>query len=382
MIVLYCIYCYRPKLLNLSLEIVDNIGVPSASLEKDRQDQRLAHVLEGRYLDESLIPNDPDEDPNMYDLPLADALSATSAFNAPLQVIPWHMTGEMEEEEPILSSSSSSSSATSLSSSSMLPFPSDNTAAMYDEYTFNTLLNSLPLAIQMLDPVTLQMIAQNPTVLSTLLSADGQLVDEHNLALLQNCATVEDYFAMILPPAASSSSGGYYGSQGNHWNDNNFSSMHQQPWQSSQGLEDNLQMFMNTTTTSYGVIGGGGNVQIPPSRDLSHSLGGGGGRSGSGSGSASRFPTTKASTPCRFFNTPKGCMNGDKCPFGHFLDTASSSMSGMGGMSGGGSGRSGPGQRGPGAAGPGSRSHRMSEGPAGGGGGGGSGRGGPKRSRK
>ena len=53
MIVLYCIYCYRPKLLNLSLEIVDNIGVPSASLEKDRQDQRLAHVLEGRYLDES-----------------------------------------------------------------------------------------------------------------------------------------------------------------------------------------------------------------------------------------------------------------------------------------------------------------------------------------
>lgn len=29
---------------------------------------------------------------------------------------------------------------------------------------------------------------------------------------------------------------------------------------------------------------------------------------------------TKAATPCRFFNTPKGCQFGDKCAFGHFRD--------------------------------------------------------------
>jgi hypothetical protein len=34
-----------------------------------------------------------------------------------------------------------------------------------------------------------------------------------------------------------------------------------------------------------------------------------------------RFPTTKAATACRFFNTPKGCQFGDKCSFGHFLPT-------------------------------------------------------------
>ena len=35
-----------------------------------------------------------------------------------------------------------------------------------------------------------------------------------------------------------------------------------------------------------------------------------------------KFPSTKAATPCRFFNTVKGCQFGDKCPFGHFLGSA------------------------------------------------------------
>ena len=35
------------------------------------------------------------------------------------------------------------------------------------------------------------------------------------------------------------------------------------------------------------------------------------------------FPTTKASTSCRFFNTRTGCRFGDKCPFGHFLEPGS-----------------------------------------------------------
>ena len=33
---------------------------------------------------------------------------------------------------------------------------------------------------------------------------------------------------------------------------------------------------------------------------------------------ATRFPTTKAKTPCRFYSMKGGCQFGDKCEFGHF----------------------------------------------------------------
>lgn len=40
------------------------------------------------------------------------------------------------------------------------------------------------------------------------------------------------------------------------------------------------------------------------------------------------FQTPKNLHPCRFFNTAKGCQNGDKCGFGHFRPDALIAMSG------------------------------------------------------
>jgi hypothetical protein len=59
-----------------------------------------------------------------------------------------------------------------------------------------------------------------------------------------------------------------------------------------------------------------------------------------------QFTTTKAQTPCRYFNTRIGCREGDKCPFGHFADAPP--FQGHGGDGGSRAG-SGPRATGPGA---------------------------------
>lgn len=55
-------------------------------------------------------------------------------------------------------------------------------------------------------------------------------------------------------------------------------------------------------------------------RDEGRRIRGGPGSREAAAAQRRRFPTTKAATPCRFFNTPKGCQFGDKCAFGHFRD--------------------------------------------------------------
>ena len=49
-----------------------------------------------------------------------------------------------------------------------------------------------------------------------------------------------------------------------------------------------------------------------------------------------RIRPQKTNTPCKFFNTPKGCQFGSKCAFGHYAE----SSNGGGGSGGGGSGTS------------------------------------------
>lgn len=314
-------------------------------------------------MDESLIPNDPDEDPNMNDIPLPDTLSTATLLpnDGVIQSIPWHIVGSMEEEEEVIPSVSSQSYSSGLygSNTSLLnnSISSSLHTPAYDEYSFNTLLNSLPTAIQMLDPLTLQMIAQNPQILSTLLTPDGQQVDEANLMTLQNSTSVEEYYSSLLPSSSATSSYPYdYSSMGSSQNWRHHGGLtggmsnsvvdSYQSWQSaSNPMEDaGLQLFMNTTTSSYGT----NSLQIPLNRDLLASLGVGNSTMAART-TAAKFPTTKASTPCRFFNTPKGCINGDKCPFGHFLDTATSSIA---------ISRSGPGHR---PVGPGSRPIRAGD---------------------
>jgi hypothetical protein len=311
-----------------------------------------------------LIPNDPDEDPNMFDVPLPDTLSTASMFpsDSVIQPIPWVIAGSMEEEEeeevpPPLSTQPYNLNNSGYAGSGFMgsSLSSSLHAPAYDEYSFHTLLNSLPIGIQMLDPITLQMIAQNPQILSTLLTADGQQVDESNLITLQNSTSIEEYYSSILPSSSSSAASAFpydYSLSGTsqNWQSHGGLSVigsnvvdSYQSWQStSSSMDNNLQLFMNTTATY-----GSNSLQIPPSRDLLASLGAG--NSSATSRAAAKFPTTKASTPCRFFNTPKGCINGDKCPFGHFLDTATSSIA---------ISRSGPGHR---PVGPGSRPIRAGD---------------------
>ena len=50
-----------PKPLLLSIDVLSNREAPVESPEKDAQIRRLGLVLEVRYLDDSLIPNDPDD---------------------------------------------------------------------------------------------------------------------------------------------------------------------------------------------------------------------------------------------------------------------------------------------------------------------------------
>ena len=58
---------------------------------------------------------------------------------------------------------------------------------------------------------------------------------------------------------------------------------------------------------------------------------------------------TKASTPCKFFNTRSGCRFGDLCPFGHFKGDDSGSSGGGGPSSYGPTSRGGPAVRGRGS---------------------------------
>lgn len=52
--------------------------------------------------------------------------------------------------------------------------------------------------------------------------------------------------------------------------------------------------------------------------------------------------TKKLQLPCRYYNTSRGCKNGNKCPFGHFgqgiINASGSGMNSNRGITGGGSG--------------------------------------------
>eukprot|EP01039_Chlorochromonas_danica_P001828 gene1828-1998_t len=328
-----------PNAWQLPIGILDNIGVAN-SVDKQKQTRRIAHVLEIRYLDDSLIPDDPDVDQNSILALKGGNMDDSSSSTA----TPWLLP----DEEEILSArpyqlnslpSSSSTlgpmgggsmtahfpdSQTGLSSSSGLPRD--------DEYA---LLASLPIGIQMLDPLTLQVVLQDPQLLQSLLRSDGS-VDETHLSLLQTCTSVEEYRANLMASVAMPS----YGI-------NNYSNV--MPSYGSHGMNgmgtgndvpmfDNMQMPANNNNLHqawdrYGMSSNessnwnnlnmnmGMNMNIPMNMSVPAVTTITTASSAGVSGGSKRFPTTKQSTPCRFFNTPRGCANGDKCPFGHFVDS-------------------------------------------------------------
>ena len=55
---------HRPEPLKLSIDITDALNAPIVSKERETQMRRLSNTLETRYVDDTLIPNDPDELPD------------------------------------------------------------------------------------------------------------------------------------------------------------------------------------------------------------------------------------------------------------------------------------------------------------------------------
>ena len=57
---------HRPEPLKLSIDITDALNAPIISKERETQIRRLSNTLETRYVDDTLIPNDPDELPDAF----------------------------------------------------------------------------------------------------------------------------------------------------------------------------------------------------------------------------------------------------------------------------------------------------------------------------
>ncbi len=418
----------RPKPLKLSVEITDNIGAPRESLEIENQNRRMATVLEVRYLDESLIPMDPDEVLSIY-----EAHDTSGTFER----IPWVISGETAEDNDddnvdvnlmgaVDSDVSLPSSLTSVASSS-------GAGSMPADFDINTFLNSLPYEIQTLDPGSIQLIVDDTSILEYIIRPDGS-IDANNLTILTSSITAEefrnnislygvDYVAIAASNAMTLGQDPGYGYGGDEmvndglgldggygtgagygggmsgivggmaWDQHN-------PLKSSNlGLSSSMLAHNSHTA---GMDGAGNqwigqspglklssrahyNPGISPSMNsgavignlstlrsrLSASI-----NSSSGSGNAaSSFSSTVAAgssnsragsssklVPCRFYNSDKGCSNGDRCKFGHFSDPNGGGGLGLGLSigSGPGSGLStirGPGQR---LSGPGSIRHSLS----------------------
>lgn len=365
----------------LPIGILDNIGVLD-SKDREKQSRRLAHVLEVRYLDESLIPDDPDVDPacvNSSSDDVVEALWLSPEEEAELRA------AQMKYGKPLPPSAPSSSKG----AQQQMP----QQQMMFDmskEDEYNMMVSGLPISIQMLDPLTLQGVLQEPLILQSLLRPDGS-VDETRLSLLQTCPSVDDYRQVLFGSLTSgmgmgmgmmggghgngygnmpvyNGSGGYnagFDQQQQHFHQQQLQhqQLPQQPFAGQYAAAQNLPMGWEHSQghgsrfEPPGAPNAWNTVSSMNSRQPHMPMGGGGMGLGGpppapslGVPPPKRFNTTKAGTACRFFNTPRGCGNGDKCPFGHFLDSSAGSGSagpmGTGMPMGGGPGmgmRSGPG---------------------------------------
>ena len=286
-----------------------------------------------RYIDDPHIPTDPDEAPSVYEVPTSSRSS--DSFNAGTGAgddteacapIPWYAPGTEPPPEELLPPPPVMD-ATGLGG--------DGSAGSVDDNALTAVISQLPPSLQALDVNMLRLLVQDPTLLQSIIRPDGS-VDEMNLAALLR----------------SVHSGGM-GMGGNHFNAGiPFVGESGAPRRSRWGGGDAAP----TMSDPLHVPGMGGDLYgryppPPPQFEFDYDYDPyGTTRGGSGFGerpplptaaaapsweypqesaataasrlnaqTQKRFPSTKASTPCRFFNTAKGCQFGDKCSFGHFL---------------------------------------------------------------
>ena len=279
-----------PPLLSFPEEVNEIIRGKANEMETDErtaQSKRLKGVLEARYLDDSMIPADPE--------PPSSTVGPTEDDPIP---VPWYQEDDSEDVQQSAQPSSSSTSAA--------PTSGQGGAAAYGAAPVGhagaqdtaAIVNSLPPALRELPQEILLDLARDPSKLAQITNPDGSL-NLGRVALLRmqakggagtgapSGATPHNRFARPDrgPPHA----------------------VGQLPSPSPPQMPDRRQRPGHFDAAAAGVgMGAGGMILggLQP-RGIAVGSGGMGGK-----------PTPRI--PCRNFNSPSGyCQFGDKCTFLH-----------------------------------------------------------------
>ena len=303
--------------------MLDNISIVADSAEKIAQEKRLAHVLEVRYALDTQIPTDPDESPSVHEPSSSSSARMQDGTavgdDAAAATIPWYAPGTEPPPEEVVAPIASAADILRTSRNGYL-----------DDNTMAELMPQLPYILQTLEKNTLRSLLQDPEALQSILRHDNT-VDELSLSAYQRNLYMENNarertsrFGGYEPTGAgldgdgarrsrwavdgAGPPGGYPPSQPYNF-DYDYGDTYAPPRAGSVGFNEYDRppaAWGNPGYDAPPAVRPGG-LSMMDMRDRRHAAPQG------------RFPTTKAATACRFFNTPKGCQFGDKCSFGHFL---------------------------------------------------------------
>ncbi len=284
-----------PEKLMLSIQIRDREQVQSQ--EKGRQDSRLEDLIEVRYLDESLIPADPDDAP--------DALHPVPGA-APTQVVNVLQTAGATAFEDTLQNPSQRDD-------SMLVAGASSSGIMQASHTpsptTNVMYGSIPSQLHGLEPALLQVISQDESRMMSLLNADGSinLVQVQQLRnSLQASSAPPPVLSLpphvgVLPPPITPGGVVSTGRAGSRFSRSTDSSGSTSRFSSAAPPTVTAGLPAQMTEAPPTVVSAGQPqvTRMVPGVD------------------AGRLNARKR-TPCKWFLSPKGCQNGDACTFGHF----------------------------------------------------------------
>lgn len=266
--------CFRPILRALSIDILDTLNAPMNSNELDIQTKRLTNMLETRFLDDSLIPADPD------DLPGAQANATNSHVPEGVVMIPWNLLDSHGEGNV-----------------------NEANSSLSGQYS------NLPASLRSLDPEILNYLAQDESYVMYILNPDGSVNDAKLHALRQHISNQGGVGTYTQP-------GVYYNPV-----QPQFSSQYQQGNPTMQQYQHIQHPSANSHMHQLQSANVGG-FSVPSINELSSSISGAYPSQPTPSAPEKVVPVkkkgAKGSVACRLFNTPQGCKFGDKCDFGHF----------------------------------------------------------------
>ena len=183
-----------PLALVLSLEIKENSHVEVHSSEKEEQEKRIVHKLEARYMDESLIPADPD-DP-------AGNVGDDEVVEVQVIALKWDTEGDNVQSH---ASKVSTFSPSELFLFLLLTFPEPHPQppALQTEPLVHSFYSALPACLHNLEPELLQVLVRDESQIMSLLHDDGS-VNAARVALLRQQVSLSKMVpvqpSMPVPP--------------------------------------------------------------------------------------------------------------------------------------------------------------------------------------